>query len=536
MIMKSLTNTATKLLNSNKIVGQFTISNNPNTYVMLRYCLQVCDPKAIANSFAACVTYFSGFPQVAQNAYGGPFQAAETPPHTPQTNDQPQEIIAIYPRWLLIRRTNNSQTALNLYRRDSTGQLVEAPLQHSDATFSTVLQSMHDADHPEADLASPSDPAFRGGLLGFIGYDLGAAQHIHTQRTPNLMDEQLDAAIGDYDIFFKREKDGWTLYGPDDPVLYPLYSHIRSIIEQPAQKTWTPVPTSSFALQTPFRPRWSQHEYAEAFRRIQDYLHAGDCYQVNLTQPFHARCQGDLLSCLSDLADLTRAPYLAYMHVLGHELLSCSPELFVAFTGPHQDAHGMATNTVITRPIKGTYPRGSTPEEDASTRLQLQQSEKDQSENLMIVDLLRNDLGRHATVGSVQVPKLFEIESFAQVHHLVSEIRADLVPGVSPLAVLLDALPGGSITGAPKKRAMEIINELEYGPRGAYCGSFGYLNADGSGQFNILIRTLQKYRDDLVIWAGGGITVASEVNAEYAECLHKIGAILAYFNRLHHAV
>jgi para-aminobenzoate synthetase component 1 len=158
-------------------------------------------------------------------------------------------------------------------------------------------------------------------------------------------------------------------------------------------------------------------------------------------------------------------------------------------------------------------------------------SDKDRSENLMIVDLLRNDLSVHAQIGSVRVPTLFEVESFAQVHHLVSEIRAVLKPDQSPLRLLMDALPGGSITGAPKVRAMQIIAELEAGPRGAYCGSLGYLNADGTGRFNILIRTIQRTGNQLQAWVGGGITIASNVDSEYQECLDKISAILDCVNQ-----
>jgi para-aminobenzoate synthetase component 1 len=159
-------------------------------------------------------------------------------------------------------------------------------------------------------------------------------------------------------------------------------------------------------------------------------------------------------------------------------------------------------------------------------------SEKDRAENLMIVDLLRNDLGHYAQTGSVSVPSLFEVESFAQVHHLVSEIRAKLKPDVSVLDVLFNALPGGSITGAPKIRAMQIIDELEAEARGAYCGSMGYLNYDHTGCFNILIRSLQKRGHCLTAWAGGGITIASNCEEEYQECLDKIGAILNCINEL----
>ena len=239
---------------------------------------------------------------------------------------------------------------------------------------------------------------------------------------------------------------------------------------------------------------------------------------MNLSQAFDAVVSGRLLNRLDALLDLTRAPYAGYLAIQPqHELLSCSPELFLSF---------LANGEVVTRPIKGTQPRHTDPEQDQALRQQLAQSEKDQAENLMIVDLLRNDLARQAALGSVRVPRLFEIESFAQVHHLVSEIRATLATDQSPLDLLFDALPGGSITGAPKIRAMQIIAELEATQRGAYCGSMGYLNVDGTGRFNILIRSLERVDTQLSVWAGGGITIASNVDQEYQECLDKVGAIL----------
>lgn len=167
---------------------------------------------------------------------------------------------------------------------------------------------------------------------------------------------------------------------------------------------------------------------------------------------------------------------------------------------------------------------------DEASKQALINSEKDQAENLMIVDLLRNDLSVFAETGSVKTTKLFDIESFNQVHHMVSQIEATLKPEVNPFEVLMTALPGGSITGAPKIRAMQIIEELEHAPRGAYCGSMGYFNEDGSGSWNILIRTIQKYQDDISIWAGGGITIASDCDAEYQECFDKVEAMLNLLN------
>lgn len=209
------------------------------------------------------------------------------------------------------------------------------------------------------------------------------------------------------------------------------------------------------------------------------------------------------------------------MQLDNFELLSCSPELFIEFNEERQ---------IKTRPIKGTMPRFDNAKLDQISKQKLQASEKDQAENVMIVDLLRNDLSIYAEIGSVKTTKLFEIESFNQVHHMVSEITATLQADVNPFEVLLSALPGGSITGAPKIRAMQIIHELEGQPRGAYCGSLGYFNFDGTGCWNILIRSLQKYQNQLSLWAGGGITIASNPEAEYQECFDKVSAMLNLIN------
>ncbi|MBD3843215.1 MAG: aminodeoxychorismate synthase component I [Campylobacterales bacterium] len=262
-------------------------------------------------------------------------------------------------------------------------------------------------------------------------------------------------------------------------------------------------------------------KYLQAFSRIQDYIKAGDCYQINLTQEFTAKAKGSLLSKSNDFWQLTHAPYAGYVKINEFELLSCSPELFIEFDNK---------NKIKTRPIKGTMPRHQDPEQDLISKEKLTNSKKDQAENVMIVDLLRNDLSVYAETGSVKTTKLFEIESFNQVHHMVSEITATLKEEVNPMQMLLSALPGGSITGAPKIRAMQIIDELEESPRGAYCGSLGYFNYDGTGRWNILIRSIQKNQDNLSIWAGGGITIASDAEAEYQECFDKVSAMLDLLN------
>jgi para-aminobenzoate synthetase component 1 len=228
-----------------------------------------------------------------------------------------------------------------------------------------------------------------------------------------------------------------------------------------------------------------------------------------------------LVDYLPKLYQATQAPFAGYVSVADYELLSCSPELFFTFVKHPQGEH-----SIITKPIKGTRPRGDTPVSDSALKQELADSDKDKAENVMIVDLLRNDLGKYAKTGTVQVPKLFAIESFSNVHHMVSTITATLKDDVHPLTILFDSLPAGSITGTPKKRAVEIIHELEAKPRGAYCGTLGYLNFDGTGQWNVLIRTLQASAGQVDLWAGGGITIASACEAEYQECFDKVGNLL----------
>lgn len=434
--------------------------------------------------------------------------------------DDTQPVIGLCPRWQVSQIGSRTE----LRRRAANGQLTTAHIQPTD--FAQTLQQHWQQDCTDA-WQTPQIDGFRGGLLGYLGYDWAAARHgMRNNAEDNAEDPDSRATcqawLGCYDIFLRQHTDGWHLYGANCPSLQPLYTQIAQCL-RPAQAAFTSSqphhPLPDFRIMQQFAPRWSRATYQHAFERVQNYLKAGDCYQVNLTQAFDATIDGRLLSRLDQLLHLTRAPYAGYLAIdPQHELLSCSPELFLSF---------LPDGEVVTRPIKGTQPRHSDPQQDQQRKQQLAQSEKDQAENLMIVDLLRNDLARLAKIGSVRVPKLFEIESFAQVHHLVSEIRATLATEQSALDLLLDALPGGSITGAPKIRAMQIIAELEAGARGAYCGSMGYLNTDGTGRFNILIRTLERVEQQVSVWAGGGITIASDLEQEYQECLDKVGAILA---------
>ena len=351
---------------------------------------------------------------------------------------------------------------------------------------------------------------FNGGYIGFFDYNFSAYQ----QNISTKFKKQPTFYLGKYTSYLSFEHGEWFFYSTESHAA-ELYLLIQNTI---SRKQHHQVP---FQLKTPCQARWEKRQYQHAFNQVQNYITAGDCYQINLTQAFTAHAQGPLLDIAHDVWQLTDAPYSGYLKINDFELLSCSPELFIEFKENRE---------LVTKPIKGTMPRFADPVLDQRSKQILTESKKDQAENVMIVDLLRNDLSKYAKIGSVKTPKLFEIESFNQVHHMVSEVTATLKDDVNPLDVLLSALPGGSITGAPKIRAMQIIEELEAMPRGAYCGSMGYFNFDGTGSWNILIRSIQKYQDELSLWAGGGITIASNCDAEYQECFDKVSAILDLLN------
>lgn len=404
--------------------------------------------------------------------------------------------------------------------------------------------------------------------MDFIGYDIAAYELSPAAKIERAA--QPCAVLGHYDIYLTPEENhgnvGWkltinaTVNDFDNPqknkMITALVSYLDIVDKKLADDCLNKAQLAASPLPAPLvlKSRWCKQDYQQAFNQTQKYLQQGDCYQINLTQEWqgffdHNPNDNGILPMLIDylpaLHRNTQAPFAGYLAVnhFNHEikdntsqhpfeLLSCSPELFFTFTkdidtGKHY---------IITKPIKGTMPRSTNIQQDNAYKQQLTDSEKDRAENVMIVDLLRNDLGKYAKIGSVKVPKLFAIESFSNVHHMVSTITAELQTDTHPLAVLFGSLPAGSITGTPKKRAVEIISELETAPRGAYCGTLGYMNFDGTGQWNVLIRTLQANtmsnneldkKRHISLWAGGGITVASDCDAEYQECLDKVGNLLS---------
>ena len=273
-------------------------------------------------------------------------------------------------------------------------------------------------------------------------------------------------------------------------------------------------PRRSIGLRSTFTHRG----YLNAVAKVREYIVAGDIFQANLSQRFQAPLREPPFDLYRRLRRRNPAPFAAYLAFDEVTVLSASPERFLRL-----DPDGQ----VETRPIKGTRPRGLGPMHDAALGRALAESVKDRAENVMIVDLLRNDLSRVCRPGSVRVPELFALEQHPTVHHLVSTVLGDLEPGADAVDLVRAAFPGGSITGAPKVRAMEIIAELEPTRRGVYCGSIGYLSATGAMDTSIVIRTFVLRDGELYFQAGGGIVADSDPELEYRETLDKAAGLIA---------
>ena len=302
-----------------------------------------------------------------------------------------------------------------------------------------------------------------------------------------------------------------TTHAPDSPAaVVHVYDAPPTSLPIPAGPV---VPTADRSL---FREEWTGVGYRAALDAIRNYLESGDCYQVNLARRFVADAPGDPRRSWLALLARHPAPHACYLDWEDGALFGVSPERFLQVKG----------GDVVTEPIKGSRPRGATPARDLALAEALRTSTKDRAENLMIVDLLRNDLGQVCRPGSIHAEPLFDLQQFSNVQHLVSTIRGQLREDVHPLEALLACFPGGSVTGAPKRRAMEIIAELEPVPRGFYCGSFFRLDWRGNMDSNILIRTLQQHEGQLYCHGGGGIVHDSDPEQEYQEGLFKVEKLM----------
>ena len=384
-----------------------------------------------------------------------------------------------------------------------------------------------------------SDLPFCGGALGYFAYDL--ARRI--EKLPSIAQNDIESPqmmLGIYDwavVVDHREQRSYLVsHGMDTktqenwPELCNKFS--ESLFYAPSGASILDNKLSQFEVNTPISSNLSQPQYARAFAKIKAYINEGDCYQVNLAQRFTAEVAGDSWQAYKKLREISPAPFMAYMNLPLNksenenehfQVLSNSPERFIQTKGNH----------VETRPIKGTRPRSNNPEEDLAYSNGLLTSNKDRAENLMIVDLMRNDLSK--CCDGVKVSKLFQLQSFANVHHLVSIIVAILKPSKTAVDVLRACFPGGSITGAPKLRAMQIIEELEPHRRGIYCGAIGYIGFNGDMDTSITIRTAVVCKNQMSFYAGGGIVADSEIEKEYNETLDKASSfisVLQFFMKL----
>lgn len=376
-------------------------------------------------------------------------------------------------------------------------------------------------------------PPFQGGTAGLMGYELGRCWEQLPASSANSTIPRLSVGLYPWVIAWDHQQSrafaivhGWT----DTDAAAAKHRCATERLQRLRDRLKSPLArqTSTTESEPGRLPAWARQvapglwsdfqrdEYLHALQRVIDYIHAGDIFQANLTQRLLCRAPCPPLELYARLREVNPAPFAGYFAGDGWTILSASPERFLH----------CRDGIVTTRPIKGTRRRSSQAEADLFTRDSLRQSEKDQAENVMIVDLLRNDLSRVCRPDSVSVPQLCAVETFATVQHLVSEVRGELVDGMTPWDLFAASFPGGSITGAPKVRAMEIIAELEPTPRGPYTGSLFYVGHDGATDSNLLIRTFVQQDGWLQCGVGGGIVAQSDPEAEYAETWHKATGML----------
>ena len=395
---------------------------------------------------------------------------------------------------------------------------------------------------PHRTVPLPGLPPFQGGAAGYLAYEWGRV----LERIPASRHDDLalpDVVLGVYDWVLAWDHDAgraWLISTglPErDPAARERRAAERMAMVQ-GRLASAPAGDAARVQDTPIgarrapsypvaggawgdalalRSSFTHAGYLAAVTRVRDYIVAGDIFQANLSQRFEAPLAEPPWALYQRLRARNPAPFAAYLDFAEVTVLSASPERFLRVSDGRE---------VETRPIKGTRPRGVGPEHDAALGRALEESAKDRAENLMIVDLLRNDLSRVCAPGSVRVPELFALERHPTVHHLVSTVVGTLTPDAGVVDLLRAAFPGGSITGAPKVRAMEIIAELEPSRRGVYCGSVGYWSVTGELDTSIAIRTAVALGDAVYFSAGGGIVADSDPEQEYRETLDKARAII----------
>ncbi len=416
-------------------------------------------------------------------------------------------------------------TADPFLRMESVGNLSNLewrhPVQRSEVRrgqpFSVLRELLADYHTSPA----PQGPSFQGGAVGVFAYDIGRQlEELPSTAVSDVATPEL--SLGFYDWVLAHDHRlglTWlvTTGLPDRTeeaasARQAQVSEILTASQLPNGKRKDAA--ERFRLTTPLASNVTREEYLAMVQRAQAYITAGDIYQVNLSQRFTAEWAGSPWALYRRLQRESPVPFGAFLDLGDSWVVSASPERFLH----------VQNGVVETRPIKGTRPRGATPAEDAALADELRTSEKDRAENLMIVDLLRNDLGRVCETGSIRVPALWELEGYSNVWQLVSAVTGILRPEADAVAALGAAFPGGSVTGCPKIRAMEIIEELESVRRGIYCGAIGYLGFDGTMDTSIVIRTIVLTRDRLYLQVGGAVVADSDPQAEYEETLVKAQA------------
>ena len=354
-----------------------------------------------------------------------------------------------------------------------------------------------------------SNLPFTGGAIGYFSYDMG--NHDESINESSELNIPL-SAFGIYDwaiiIDHKLEKT-ILIYEHDDDFI----NNIKQQLDRDHIQKYLP---NNFSINSSCKSNMTYDEYKYRFNKIQSYIKNGDCYQINFSQRFSLNYTGDAWDIFNKVMPSYSSPYSAYINMPFVKILCFSPERFLSYDGI----------TVETKPIKGTRPVSKNVDINKRLINELTSSAKEKAENLMIVDLLRNDLGKNCEFGSVEVKKLFDIETFSNVHHLVSTIQGKISKDSNIYELIKGCFPGGSITGAPKIRAMQIINELEPNDRSIYCGSIGYISSNGKCDLNIAIRTVLAIEDQLFFWGGGGIVYDSNVDSEYKETFDKIKPLL----------
>lgn len=372
-----------------------------------------------------------------------------------------------------------------------------------------------------------SDIPFVGGAVGYLSYDLC---HFIEELPRTAVDDVNipDMYYGIYDGVIAIDHRGGknkvyiaALGVKDDEE--KVFNEIKSAIEE-AEKSGVNIEIKyrDGEEDLEFKSNFpTKEEYKAAIQRVRDYIKSGDIYQANMTQRFECELKDNPYDLYAKLRKLNPAPFAAYMDLEDAHIVSSSPERFIKIN----------SGIIETRPIKGTINRGKTPEEDKANREQLENSEKDKAELLMIVDLERNDLSKIAKTGTVQVTELFHLEEYATVYHLVSTVVAEVDEKYDTVDCIEATFPGGSITGAPKIRSMEVIDELEPTQRNIYTGSIGYIGFNGEVDLNIVIRTIVCKDDKAYFQVGGGITWDSDPQLEYEETLHKAKALMDSLNK-----